>query len=253
MTRAPSDYADQILRDYASMEPGEADTWNPVGNETELGYRMSFLFVLTKCLELADIPCSSLKVLDVGCGTGRSTRVYLDLGLEPSQLTAVDLRPGTIARARKLHPSIDFRAYDGGAIDVPAASFNWVQFSTVFSSVADHGHRAYLAEQAFQLLQPEGYVFYFDLWRANPFAGSDRLHPEAIFSAFRPVWASSIRSHTCFPAVQDRWKLQAGDTPIRRFRSWLAPRTRLRRLLAPSHYVMLARKPSTVTAKDTSR
>ena len=164
-------YFDQVLRDYATLEPGEADTWNPVRNETELGYRLSFLFALTRCLALCEIPLPQLRVLDVGCGNGRSTRLYLDLGLSPDQVTGLDLRPGAIALARKLNPALGFRTYDGHAIDSPAASFNWIQLSAVFSSLADHGHRAHLAAEACRQLAPGGYLFYLDLWRANGFAG----------------------------------------------------------------------------------
>jgi len=69
---SPYAYFDQILRDYAMLEPDETDTWNPVRNENELGYRLSFLYTLTKCLELCEIPLPDLRVLNVGCGNGRS-------------------------------------------------------------------------------------------------------------------------------------------------------------------------------------
>jgi SAM-dependent methyltransferase len=236
-------YFDQVLHEYARMEPGETDTWNPVCNETELGYRLTFLFALTKCLELCEIPLRQLRVLDVGCGNGRSTRLYLDLGLSPDQLTGLDLRPGAIALARKLNPAVDFRTYDGYAIDFPAPSFNWVQFSTVFSSVADHGHRAHLVAEACKQLQSGGYLFYLDLWRANGFAGGDVLRPESMFSSLRVVWASPLRAHQCFPAVRNRWLFLRRDrTRLQQFRAWVALRTRLHRLRYPSHYVMLARK-----------
>lgn len=239
----PRPGVDQVLRDYATLEPGEADTWNPVGSETELGYRLSLLFALTRCLALCEIPLPQLRVLDVGCGNGRSTRLYLDLGLHTEQVTGLDLRPGAIALARKLNPAVGFRTYDGHAIDFPAASFNWVQLSTVFSSLADHGHRAHLAAEACRQLEPGGYLFYLDLWRANGFAGGDVLRPEAMFSSLRVVWASPLRAHQCFPAIRNRWIfLRLERTRLQQIKAWLALRTRLHRLLRPSHYVMLARK-----------
>lgn len=236
-------YFDQILRDYATLEPGEADTWNPVRNETELGYRMSFLFALTKALELCEVPLADLRVLDVGCGNGRSTRLYLDLGLQPGQLTGLDLRPGAIALAQKLNPAITFHTYDGQTIDFPAASFNWLQFSTVFSSIADRGHRAHLIAEACRQLQPGGYLFYLDLWRANWFAGGDRLRPENMFSNLQVMWATPLRAHHCFPPMRNGWTLlRHRRTLLQQIKAWLKPRTRLNRFLYPSHYVMLARK-----------
>lgn len=243
-TEQYAQYVGQIVRDYATMEPDESDTWNPVGSDTELEYRLSFLFGLTKCLELCDIPLTQLRVLDIGCGTGRSTRLYIDLGLRPDQLMGLDVRPGTVALAKRLNPAISFQTYDGRAIGFPSGSFNWIQLGTVFSSIADHGHRAHVAAQAMAQLRSGGYLCYLDRWRANEFAGGDVLQPEALFAPLRTVWASPLRAHQCFPTIRHPWLfLRRHRTPLGQLRAWLAFRTRWERLVYPSHYVMLAQKP----------
>ena len=232
----------QILRDYEDLEPGESDTWNPVALDFELTYRLSLLFALTRALRLSELALSELRVLDVGTGNGRSTRIYLDLGLYPEQLTGVELRPGAVAVARQLHQGIDHRLYDGSRIGFPDGSFNWVQLATVFSSIEDHAHRRHLAKETIRQLSPGGYLFYFDLWRANGFAGGDVLGPETLYADLDVVWSSPIRAHECLPSIRDA--VVHGDRSLTdRIRKTLRPRTRLQRFRSPSHYVLLARKP----------
>jgi len=174
---------------------------------------------------------------------GGATRLYLDLGLHPVQVTGLDLRPGAVALAKKLNPAIAFQTYDEHAINFPAASFNWIQFSTVFSSVADPEHRAHLVTEATRQLEPGGYLFYLDLWRANWFAGGEILHPEGMFSTLQVVWASPLRAHQCFPMIRNGWTLLRHRRTLgQQIKALLKPRTRLGWLLHPSHYVMLARK-----------
>lgn len=231
----------QILHDYETLEPAGADTWNPVAMEWELAYRLSLLFAITRALRMTGVDVAQLRVLDLGCGNGRSTRAYLDVGLHPRQLTGIDLRPGAVALARRLHPEIDYRLSERARIDFPDGSFNWVQVSTVFSSVTDHGHRRHLAREAMRQLEPGGHLLYFDLWKANGFAGGDVLRPEALFAELDVVWSSPIRAHECLPCVD----APAGSerSLSNRLREAVKPVTRSLRLRAPSHRLLLAHKP----------
>ena len=72
---------DQILTDYETLEPGQSDSWNPVGSKFQLGYRLSLFYALARALQQVEPPLADLRVLDLGCGNGRSTRMYLDMGL----------------------------------------------------------------------------------------------------------------------------------------------------------------------------
>ena len=244
MNKLADDLRSQIINDFSDLEPGESDSWNPVSNEFELGYRLSLFYAATKCMELCEIPIKDLKFLDLGSGNGRSTRMYIDLGLRPEQLTAVDLRPNSIALAKSLHPAINYAVYDGERTEFEDSTFNWIQAATVFTSIADKDHRRHVANEIMRLLAPGGYVFYFDLWRANYFAGKDVIKVAELFPDCELVWDSPLRAHQCLPRVRGKWKLiKHGRSRVEQLRRILQPRTRIKRILEPSHRVSFFRKP----------
>lgn len=185
---------EQILSDYQRLEPDQADTWNPVASDFELFYRLSLLHATTHALRLSRVPVSELKLLDLGCGNGRSTRMYLDLGLRPEQLRGLDLRPGAIELAQRLNPSIQFDVYNGRDFPFADQTFNWIHLSTVISSIREQSHRQELTDQISRKLQPGGYVFYFDLVRANDFAGHDIVYPEKLFVSFNVLFRHDYHS-----------------------------------------------------------
>jgi len=244
MARVGDGLRQQVLRDYEQLEPGETDTWNPVEREGELTYRLSMFYAQAVSLGLSRIPRADLRVLDVGTGNGRSTRSFIDLGLRPEQLTGIDLRPGAIALARRLHPGISFDVYDGERIDAPDGAFNWVQIACVHATIADPEHRLHVARECTRVLEPGGYLFYFDNWVSDWLAGHEVLDPVAIHPELEVVWSSPIRSHQCLPRVRNRMTLIGHDRSfVGKARAFLRPRTRIDRLLHPSHFVMLARRP----------
>lgn len=238
----PNDLRAQILRDYNVLEPGQSDSWNPVDSDHELGYRMSMLFAIARGLRLCEIDLADLRVLDVGSGTGRSTRAYIDLGLDPEQLVSVDFRPGAIERARSLHPTITYRICESNQIDYPDASFNWVQAAAVFSSIAGTENRESVAREMVRNVATGGYVLYFDLWRANWLAGHDVIDVKSLFRDLTIVWSSPLRARQCFPRVHDSRMRLPGQSRSEHIKSVIRPRTRISNLLHPSHYVLLARK-----------
>jgi SAM-dependent methyltransferase len=62
-------------------------------------------------------------VADIGCGSGRVTRLLADLGLD---VFGVDLSPGMIGLARGLYPDLRFEVGSLLALDIPAASLGGV-------------------------------------------------------------------------------------------------------------------------------
>lgn len=231
----------QVIDDYAALEPGEADSWTPLHNPFELSYRLCLFYALTEAVERAAVPVDSLEVLDVGCGNGRTTRMYLDLGLRPERLVGLDLRPGAIALAGRLNPSIRFVCQEGNAIPFPDASFSWASLITVFSSIQDQESRQYLIDEIHRKLKPGGHLFYFDRCRANAFGGGGRIDPARHATAFEPVWRGRFRSFRFLPATSN-WRRFLAE--LRSFdRHWSGRlRGRIGQLLRPSHEALLLRR-----------
>lgn len=66
------------------------------------------------------------KVLDLGCGAGRTTHFLRQMG---AIVTGVDLAPNLIRAARERFPDIEFHVGDMAVLDFPAASFDMVLVS----------------------------------------------------------------------------------------------------------------------------
>jgi ubiquinone/menaquinone biosynthesis C-methylase UbiE len=73
------------------------------------------------------------RALDVGCGTGRSSRLLRACGFE---VMAVDIAPNMIARARELDPGGDYRLVEGGDVGrLPAGAFDLVLAAFPFDNM----------------------------------------------------------------------------------------------------------------------
>ena len=192
---------EQVIRDYVEMEPGQSDAWNPLKKDYELAYRLSLFSCLTAALRKCEMPLASLSILDIGCGTGRSTRMYIDLGIYPEQLTGVDLREGAVALAARLNPAIKYKVIRTAkdAITDGQHQYNWIHTSTAFSSIRQVRERESFANEISDILSVGGYFFYYDLERANDFAGGDLINPRRLFSQLQPVLSLTVNE---FPYVR---------------------------------------------------
>lgn len=187
---------EQVLADYDLLEPDETDSWSPISSKYQLGYRLNLYYCLTKAMRRIESSMPDLRIADLGCGTGRSTRMYLDVGLRPEQVTGLDFRPATIARARKFNPALSWQVYDGGALPT---GFNFVATATVFSSISTPESREVVVARIRDGLPTGGFVFYYDLRKANDFAGGDPINPEALFGDFEILWKERLGRFSTLP------------------------------------------------------
>jgi len=207
----PGRFSD-VVDMYAELEPPGTDRWNPLVRELELIHRLVLYDLLCNALRVAPRPVPSLRVLDLGCGNGRSTRVYLDFGIPPQQLVGLDLRPASIAQAKASHPTIRFEVTDGERLPLSDGSVDWVGLCTVLSSVGPAG-RAHMAAEVDRVLSPGGCVFWWDRDTAHGFAGGAPIDPDMLFAGY----ATRYREHVVVYGRIER----------------LLPSGRVGRLLAP--------------------
>lgn len=172
---------DDIIRIYDSLEPAWTDAWSPLKSEIEFWHRMRLFAAMRWCLNQMTMPISNLRVLDVGCGVGHSTRTLIEFGIKPENVLGIDLRPTAIEYARSLNPAIQFEVVrDFGDWPNPE-SFDLCMQCTVFSSLEGIERRLLLADKMVDMTQHNGFIFWWDLIYANNFAGSDILVPEEYF------------------------------------------------------------------------
>lgn len=95
-------------------------------------------------------------LLDVGCGTGQSRRIYIKYC---KRYVGVDLSPGVIELARKTHPDSEWTVGDATKLPFPDASFDAVAFSSVLHHIPNYIDAL---TEAMRVLRPGGQVFAYD-------------------------------------------------------------------------------------------
>jgi SAM-dependent methyltransferase len=104
----------------------------------------------------AAIPGTGFHVLDVGCGTGRSRRIYQDKAV---RYAGLDLSLGALRLAKMRSADAGWLQADALRLPFRDSSYDGVAFSSVLHHVPDR--RAALAE-AFRVVRPGGWAFAFD-------------------------------------------------------------------------------------------
>jgi len=215
---------------FAHYEPAGADRWSPLHDEVEMWHRARLLVEACRCLRLIPKPIESLRVLDVGCGVGRSSRLLIELGVAPQNLLAIDFRKSAIDYATRTNPAIRFR-HIADLSEWPSERFDLVIQCTAFSSLPGQALREQTAALMERSIDNGGYIFWWDLLRANPFAGGDVLNPRALFPCFQYIRERQV---SIYPDLSDSLRR------LRRIGNWIySARTALTH--RPSHLVNLMR------------
>ncbi|MFJ9643553.1 class I SAM-dependent methyltransferase [Streptomyces sp. NPDC101206] len=104
---------------------------------------------------LALLPDRAGPVLDAGCAFGRDTALLAGRAVEA---TGIDLSGALLARARELHPGIEFRQMDVRSLDFPPGAFAGVWCQATLLHLKDEDVLAALREFS-RVLRPGGALF----------------------------------------------------------------------------------------------
>jgi SAM-dependent methyltransferase len=178
-------------------------------------------------------PLEDVRILDVGCGTGRTLGQLRGWGARPGNLVGIDLFQDYIEVARAENPDIRFICGDAAAIPFGDASFDLVVGFTVFSSILDEGLAGAVASEIARVLRPQGAVLWYDFRVRNPgnpnVRGVGRTQIDSLF----PGFTKDLVLVTVLPPVTRR---------LGRLAPRLYPALRLFRVLR-THYLALLIKP----------
>ncbi len=111
----------------------------------------------------------SLKILEIGAGTGINLFLFKKLGLKNENIYANELLSDRYKLLNDLFPEINTLKGDACEIDENLnSSFDIVFQSTVFTSILDYDFKVKLANKMWQLLKPGGIILWYDFIFDNP-------------------------------------------------------------------------------------
>jgi SAM-dependent methyltransferase len=139
-------------------------------------------------------PTAAVRILEVGCGTGESRRIYIPCA---RYFVGVDLSDSAVAHAHRAEATLPWLQADANWLPFGPASFDVVAFSSTLHHIPDH--RPALRE-ARRVLAPGGKVFAFDPNLLHPGMAvfrhprSPLYSPEGVSPNERPLLPSELRA-----------------------------------------------------------
>lgn len=110
---------------------------------------------------------SQLRILDVGCGSGRELQRWAQSGVESWNLSGIDLMEARVGEARARLSAADIRVGPAQALPWADGSFDIVCQYMAFSSMPSRQGRQAAAAEIARVVAPTGFILWYDFW-INP-------------------------------------------------------------------------------------
>lgn len=161
--------------------------------------------MLTLLRERGRTDLASLRVTEVGCGSGGNLLELLRLGFAPEHLQGIELLPDRFVQARHSLPTaVRLLEGDASVAAIQPASQDIIAAFTVFSSLLDDAFQQKLADAMWQWLAPGGVLLWYDFTVDNPRNPDVRGVPLARVQALFPNGRITARRVTLAPPIARR-------------------------------------------------
>ncbi|MDI6724696.1 MAG: methyltransferase domain-containing protein [Methanobacterium sp.] len=133
--------------------PDQKEYWNKVAEEKEFPtpFQME---------EFKKYVSKEMKILDVGCGYGRTLNELYNQGFK--NLTGIDYSQGMINRGLRLHPHLNLIKNDGNTIPFPDNEFDAVILLAVLTSSYKDKEQKNLISEISRVLKEDGILYVND-------------------------------------------------------------------------------------------
>ena len=152
----PDEYVMDLSRDKANSVASNMEAteyWNSVSNTKE--FKTPF-----QIEEFSKYVDKEKKVLDIGCGYGRTLNELYNLGYK--NLIGFDFSEGMIERGKKNFPNLDLRIKYTEKIDMPDNSVDSVILFAVLTCIVKNIEQKQLIEEIHRVLKPNGILYIND-------------------------------------------------------------------------------------------
>jgi SAM-dependent methyltransferase len=178
--QAPQDPELQAVVERYERRAGLADRYSPLRPDVSQTLQERQRAMLQLFNELGWSDLATIRLLEVGCGSGGNLLELLRLGFAPERLAGIDLLGERVRQARQALPAaVRVDAGDATVAAVADGSVDAVYVSTVFSSLLDDGTQQGLADAMWRWLKPGGGVLWYDFIYNNPHNADVRGVPPA--------------------------------------------------------------------------
>lgn len=106
-------------------------------------------------------------ILDVGCGSGQSLRILMNIGYLPFNMYGIDNIEERIDDGVRRFPNINFKCGDACSMNYADSSFDLVMESTLFITIKDD-IAVPIAEEMMRVVKPNGHILLID-WQYDYF------------------------------------------------------------------------------------
>lgn len=152
-------YARRDAKPYSYFNPGQL--WLIQQQEREMLGALRRLGVGSQELR-------TLKIFEVGCGSGHLLRQIVQWGADPRLCSGADIRGSAIERGKQISPTIRIYQGDCSRTLEPSSEYDLVVQSTVLSSVLREDLRHALAREVIRITRPGGLILSCDVRFDNP-------------------------------------------------------------------------------------
>jgi SAM-dependent methyltransferase len=144
------------------VDPAFLRVWGGL-SQVDAEYRTAQESVFVRLIGSVTETLAAWKILDVGCGSGRWLRWYLELGARPKHIVGIDVSDVRFQEGQSINPLVKMVQLDGINIPFSDKSFDLVTQWVCFSCIPSIELRQRTADEMVRVLKPGGYIFWWDL------------------------------------------------------------------------------------------
>ena len=124
-------------------------------------FRYDFFFFLESNSLLPMIPNS--RILDIGCGTGFTSRMLLDFGMKPTRYHGIEVVKSYLEAQKAVVPHANYCNASATELPFHSNTFDIILCFRIMTSIHEERLRTHIVNEAIRVLKTGGVIIYWDV------------------------------------------------------------------------------------------